>query len=178
MPPLQGAILRAGGKTFALRAEGEISTGVRTGFILDGSGSTWTSVFSELLNSFPGVDVGLREGIHLDLGGGESMVEIEAESWRGSDLPWGGVSGADPLTQMDVLKKTLRDTQIHSFNPATLEYGEFSGPGRYAPLSVVVESPRVTHNTDEPGTIDVSMICLETATFDEDAWLDALALTG
>ncbi|WP_273835113.1 hypothetical protein [Halococcus sp. PRR34] len=178
MAPLQGVILEAGGKRFAMKAEAEITSGVRTGFILDGSGSTWTSIFSSILNSFPGVDVGMREGIHLDLGGGESMVEIEAQSFMGSDMAWGGVSGASPLTQMSVLQQTLRDTQIDSFRPATLEWGEFSGPGQFSPMNVVVESPRITYNTDTPGIIDVSMIALETATFDADAFADAVTRVG
>ena len=178
MPPLQGAILEAGGKRFALSAEAEITAGVRTGFILDGSGSTWTSLFSQILNSFPNVDVGMREGIHLDLGGGESMVEIEASGWLGSDLDWGGVAGEDPLTQMGVLQQTLRDTQIDSFRPATLEYGEFSVPGRYSPISVVVESPRVTYDTEQPGMIDVSFVALETASFEDSAFADAVTRVG
>lgn len=177
MAPLQGVILRAGGKTFALRGEAEITAGIRTGFILDGSGSTWTSYFSEILNSFPGVDVGLREGIHLDLGGGESMVEVEATGWMGSDLSWGGAAGAEPLTQMSVLQKTLRDTQIDSFRPATLEWGEFSAPGQHSPLNVVVESPRVTYDAERPGIIDVSFIALETASFDND-FIDSVTRVG
>jgi hypothetical protein len=79
---------------------------------------------------------------------------------------------------MGVFQRTLRSTQIDSFRPATLEYGEFSGPGRYSPLSVVIESPRVTYSTDKPGTIDVTFVALETASFEGSAFADAVTRVG
>lgn len=178
MAPLNGLILQTGGKTFAMKGNLEISAGVRTGFILDGSGSTWTALFSDWLNDIPGFDVGMRQGIFLDLGGGEHIVEVEATGWTGSDLAWGGVSGADPITQLNVLEKTLVSTQIDSFSPATIEFGEFSSQGMYSPLNVVVEGPRMTHSTQKVGSVDVTMVFIETATFDTGAFLDALARTG
>lgn len=178
MPPLQGVILQAGGNTFSFRGDLEVNVGVRTGYILDGSGSTWTALFSEFLNDIPGFDVGLRQGIFLDLGGGEHIIEVEAKAWTGSDLAFGGAAGADPVTQMGVLENTLVETQIDSFSPATIEVGEFSSQGRYSPLSVVIEGPRISHSTVEPSTIDVNFVAIETATFDSDTFMDALSLTG
>ena len=180
MPPLQGLLLHVAGKTFAFRANIELTFGVRTGYILDGSGSTWTAIASSILGEDnPFGDFGFRQGIYLDLGGGEHMFEMEAEGFAGSDLAFGGVAGEDVLTQASVLDNAIAETQIDSFSPATIEFGEYSATGRFAPLSVVIESPRSTVDyQNSPSTFDVNMIFLEAASFDEGVFMDALKLSG
>lgn len=177
--PLQGLILHVGGKQFVFRASVELTVGVRTGYILDGSGSTWTAIASTILGeNSPFGDFGFRQGIFLDLGGGEHIIQMEAQGFEGSDLAFGGVAGADPLTQAGVLENAVVETQIDSFSPATIEFGEYSANGRFKPLSVVIEDPRITRDSRSAATFDVNMTFLEAASFDDAAFMDALSMTG
>lgn len=177
---LNGAILHVGGSSYALHGNLEISAGVRTGYILDGSGSTFTAIFKSLIESgnslFSGADQ--RKGIYLDLGGGEHVVEIEFKGWEGSDLAFGGATGEDPITQVNELEHALVTTQIDSFRPAQLEYGEWSSSGKYNPIDVAVEGPRFTHSAENPSTFTGEMVCISVATFDSGVYGDALSLLG
>lgn len=177
---LNGAILHVGGRAYAMHGGISISAGVRTGYILDGSGSTFTAIFQSLIESgnslFSGIDQ--RKGIYLDLGGGEHIVEIEFQGWEGSDLAWGNSTGAAPITQVNELERQLVTTQVDSFRPATLEYGEWSSSGQYSPISVAVESPRFEHSADSPSTFTGEMVCISVATFDSETYGDALSMLG
>lgn len=177
--PLDGLILSIGGQTFTFKSC-EVTSGVRTGYILDGSGSTWTAIFSDILgeSNLFGEDFGFRQGIYLDLGGGEHIVELEATGWEGSNLPFGGVGGQDPSTQMNVLENVLVETQIDSVSPATIEFGEYSSGGMFSPLNVVVEGPRITRSQRSPSTFDIEMVFIETASFESGVFADALRMTG
>lgn len=176
--PLNGAILHVGGQSFEMSGNVEITGGVRTGYILDGSGSTFTAVFQSLIESgnsiFGGMDQ--RKGIYLDLGGGERIVEIEFQGWQGSDTLWAGAAGENPITQMNILERALVSTQIDSFRPATLEYGEFSSSGRFSPVEVAIEGPRLTKTYESPSTFNGTMVCIAVATFDDETYADALSL--
>ena len=177
--PLNGAILHIGGQSFELSYNAEITANVRTGYILDGSGDTFTSIFQSLAES-SGLfeEWSLREGIYLDLGGGERVVEIEFENWSGSDILWGDAAGESAMTQMDVLHNALVTTQIDSFRPATLEYGEFSRNGRYDPMDCAIESPAVNYDVERPSSVTGNITAIAVATFDEGVYGDALSLLG
>lgn len=177
---LQGAILTVDGDSFAMHGNISLSAGIRTGYILEGTGDTWTAIWKSLVEAtdLP-VDWEFREGIYLDLGGGAHVVEIEFKGWKGSNLAWGdGYSDADPITQLNVLEQKLVETQIDSFRPAILEYGEYSPSGMFEPLEVAVEGPRFTHSADDPSTFTGEMVCIAVAAINSEVFGDALKMLG
>lgn len=145
-----------------------ITTGIRTGFIIENRGSTINSVVSSNI----GNGESKRRGVFLDLGGGTHYVEVNFRGWEGSPGQWGddgtddGVSktdatGAGPVSQLDVLKKYLLVGEFDSRGPATLEYGEYSSSGVYEPLDVVVEAPQSTKAAEDGSWFDGSITFLE-----------------
>lgn len=170
-----------------------VSPGMRTGYLVDGRGSTVNSVVSSLVEQY-GEDLGpsKRRGFYVDLGGGAFTIDIEFTGWEGSIdgdgnyLQWGddasvgktkaSATGQGPLTQMDVFMRYLQTGEFDSRNPATLEYGEYSSGGLYDPLDVVVEGPRTTKRSQSPDTFDGTITCISAADFAE--YFDARNRTG
>lgn len=144
----------------------EITTGIRTGYVVGGRGSTVNAIYSDYL----GDGQSARQGLYFDLGGGADFIQLKFSQWKGSDDQWGNDStagltqasatGQDPISQIDVLKKYLTVGQIDSRNPATLEYGEYSSSGVYSPKEVAIESPEFSYSPDRPSALSGSITCI------------------
>lgn len=168
---------------FHMTDDVEIVPGQRTGFLLDNRGSTVNSV----LANTAGAGESNREGIYLDLGGGVRSVEVTFKSWTGSNEQWGDTgdsstltqadaTGAQALTQLEVLMQYLATAEIDSRGAATLSYGQHHADGLYDPLDVVVESPTGTRSSEESSTFTGTLTFLSVQELDET--LDGAQLTG
>ena len=158
---LHKARLTIGGETFEFEKNISITTGVRTGFLVGGSGSTLTSVVTSFLddgNPFNGSGE-QRAGLFLDLGGGVRTVQIESQTFMGNDDQFGGEGGADEWAQADELMHAIETTQIDSRGTATLEYGKYGD--EYPAMSVIIEEPTVTLDTENYGIAEFSLTCIK-----------------
>lgn len=147
----------------------EILPGMRTGYIVDGQGSTVNSVITSVADA----GESKREGVFIDLGGGAHTVEISFRGWEGAIdadgnyVQWGddpspgrsqtSATGKDAITQIDVLMQYLLTTEIDSRSPATLEYGERSQDGLYDPIEVVIEGPTFSKRPENGNSFEGSM---------------------
>jgi len=141
-----------------------------------GTASQVSAVVGEYFDNAGPIGLGdsKRKTFAVDSGGGAHKVELDATAWSGSDGQWGATgddsevtavdaTSASPDRQLFVLDRALSVAQIGSLNPATLEVGEYSTDGVYAPLDVLVEQPSVVYNTEQStSTADVSLVCVET----------------
>lgn len=175
-----------------------VTPGLRTGFIVGGRGSTANSVFSSLVEQYGTGNTSAfqnpskREGVHLDLGGGEHSVDVEFRGWEGATLSdgtpvqWGNdpnpgrtqasATGQDPITQIDVLLRYLTVGEYDSRAPATLEYGEYSTDGLFEPIDVAIEGPQAKRSSDDTATYSGTMTLI--ATTDIDNYRSALVRDG
>lgn len=172
------ASLTIGSNTYDLVLTESISLEQRTGYIVGGGGSTaWNYV-----GGLVGDDQSMREGIHVDLGGGATTITIEFNQWTGAQdgsgdsLSWGGYINAEPARQMSVLMHDIETTTIDSENPATLEYLEWSDGGLYEPRDVVLEQPNITNVAEDASWVSGSITCISTADLSEA--LDISVLNG
>lgn len=162
--------------TFVFAGNVEVTPSLRTGYLIGGRGSTVNSIISQ----FAGSGDSKRRNFFLEAGGGAHTIEISFRGWEGATdndgnpAQWGDTgdqstvtksdaTGADPITQVDVLMKYLTVAEIDSRNPATLRYGEYSLTGLYEPLSVVVESPNFSRAAEDGSWFDGSMTCVAAA---------------
>lgn len=141
-----------------------------------GTTSQISAVIGEYFDNGTSVSLGdsKRKTFAVDAGGGSRQVEIDAVAWEGSDGQWGATGDDSQVTAVDatgapadrqlfVLDRALSVATVGSLNPATLEVGEYSEDGLYAPLDVLVEQPSVVYNTEQStSSIDVSLVCVET----------------
>jgi hypothetical protein len=164
---------------FSLVGNLEITEGIRTGYIVNGRGSTVNSVTSSLLAD----GEAKRRGFYLDLGGGQHTYEISFTGWRGayyendqgnrvpvqwgntgddSQLTVGDATGEDPVTQMQIFFNYLRTAEIDSRRPARLQVGQYHPDGVLDDhLQVVVESPRGSHVARDYSTWDGTITLIE-----------------
>lgn len=175
---------------FVMEDNIDIRPGLRTGFLLDNRGSTVNSVLSSFADDRTqqtGEATSKRKGVYLDLGGGVRSVEIEFTGWTGSNVQWGNTgdsssktvgdaTGAEALSQLEVLFRYLEIAEIDSRNPATLEYGEHHPGGLYDPMDVVLESPQGLRSSDDSSTFSGTLTFLSVQSLDEA--VDGLNLTG
>ncbi|NHN40536.1 hypothetical protein G9C85_02640 [Halorubellus sp. JP-L1] len=113
-----------------------------------------------------------RQQLSLDKGLGLHTVTLDFQGYTGSPHQWGDTGNGGTTTdatsedihaQVSVLDRYLMKTEIDSGNPATLEIAEYSEPGRYEPLSVVVRDPNFTFDSVEESSVwDGSMTFVET----------------
>lgn len=179
---------------FELAGNLEIVPGLRTGFLIGGRGSSANAVVADLL----GEGESNRQGFYLDLGGGVRQIQVNFWGWEGAqadidgdgtaeDLQWGNTgntgsatatdaTGADPLTQIDVLMEYLATGEIDSRSPATLEYGEHHSGGLYDELNVVIEGPQFTRSAQDGQWFTGQMTLLEAV--DAEQVLDAQQIQG
>lgn len=161
-------------------AEGRYSLteSIRTGYLIDSGFDNVVSIYNQLTEN----DAPLRQGVHLDLGGGEHAVELEFENPGESTTPdgtvaqWGSsvdtADGPNPHTatgaakeqQMAVLMNYLRKGRTDSFTPATLQFGEIH-PGGFLEdsLDVAIEQPNTTLTNDSPSRFDVAITFVATS---------------
>lgn len=118
----------------------QVSEGVTPRYIVGNAFGNINSVFQDAFANQPG-----RRGFFADAGAGDHTFEIQFLGWEGatdangSDVPWGDTSktspslynatGADPLTQVQVLMAHLRWITFDSLGPATLRVGEYDSSG-------------------------------------------------
>lgn len=168
---------------FHMRGNLSITPSIRTGYLLGGRGSTVNSVTSSLA----GAGQSKRQGFYLDLGGGARVVEVEFDQWEGSNDQWGDTgssgsvtstdaTGADPMTQLDVLMQYFAVAEIDSRNPAVLEYGEHHDNGLYDPLDVVIEGPQGTRSAEDGSWFSGRMTFVTVESLDD--VIDGTGLTG
>lgn len=170
------ARLTIGGNTFTFEKNITITTGVRTGFLVGGGGSTLMSVVTDFLDDGQlNASGAQRSGLFIDLGGGVRMVQIEADTYQSNDNPFGGSGGADPWTQADELVHAIETTQIDSRGTATLEYGEYGE--KYAAMPVVIEEPTVELDANEGQIARISLTCLKAADLQDISVSDAISRT-
>jgi hypothetical protein len=163
MSALDRAILEVGGREFHMVGNVQVTQQMMIDYILEGFGSNVSAVLDQFFDG-----EGRRQGAYLDLGAGDSIFEFSFQGWKGAEdsdgnpVPWGGVSGADPLVQMQVFMDALRQTTTDSMNPARLQVGEYSPGGRLdSSLTVALQSPRMSHVAEEPHTFDGDLQCIE-----------------
>lgn len=174
--------------TFVFRGDLSTTWGTRTGYLVGGRGSNVNSIISRLA----GDGQSKRKGYYVDLGSGEHIIELSFTGWAGAraaddtPLQWGNTgnpdtltvadaTGADPITQLQVLDHYIQVGIIDSNNPARLEIGEYSPGGLFDDalgkdhLDVVLEQPRFERNSKDPSTFDGKMTCIEAASLSEPA---------
>jgi len=161
---------------------------VRTGFLLNGRGSTVNSIISSSLDDgklsfLDGPErTSKRRGFYLDLGGGQMTWDIEFRGWDGArdadgvPLQWGNdaepgrtmasATGQGPQTQMDVLMRYIASGTADSRDPAILEVGEYSEAGLYEPQQVALEGPAATRRSETSDGYDGTMTCIAVADLD------------
>ena len=166
-------------------AEGlRVSHQTRTGFLIDGQGSTVIDTITDLYDDLAeGDDLeGRRKGFYLDLGGGAHVVDVEAQvsgpvppetdhQWgTGDGDPATDATGAHPIEKIQLLDKILQIAEIDSRGPqaslgeypeghtATLSIGRYSADGPYDPLQVAPEEPEFSFDSEqETSTATVSI---------------------
>lgn len=161
---------------FEMAGDLQVVPSLRTGYLIGGRGSTVNAIISSTVAD----GENKRKGFFLDLGGGAHVVEIQFKGWDGAKYTdsngnvqtatWGDTSkavgskanatGEGPVAQMDVLMKYLSVAEIDSRDTATLEYGEYSSPGRYDPISVVIEGPSFQKTAMEEKEFTGSLTCI------------------
>jgi hypothetical protein len=137
---------------FDLSGDIEISPGIRTGDLIGPTGST----VGALVDTATGNDAG-RAGFRLDAGGGAFVVDVSFVGFQGSSGRWGDGSGdaqADAegegvYRQLSVFSRYLNRGTYDSRGAGTLEWGEYSSSGVYAPINVAPEEPQVTFAAQE-----------------------------
>lgn len=122
-----------------------------------------------------------RRGIWVDVGAGAQIYEIDFTGWQGATVPerdssgtvvgrkplrWGNTgnpdtltkgdaTGADALTQIQVLNRYLIKGTTDSVSPATFEVGEYSPDGLYdGPLEVAIQGPKHVRTSESDSTFD------------------------
>ncbi|GGO01848.1 hypothetical protein [Haloarcula pellucida] len=150
---------------------------VRTGWLTEGGGSTTIDLLSDIaaeLNLNEDFS-GKRKGLYTDLGGGVAVVQVDAEITTGDNTnQWGtgnggtwDAAGGTVLEKMAVLNEALIRAEIDSRpgdgnypegHLASLHVGEYSSGGRFDPIDVVPEEPKIVHDTErESSTATVSI---------------------
>jgi len=184
MAPLQGGKLTIDGDTFEFKFGQQdqpvtFSGSVRTGFLLNGQGSTGIALARDFLDDFKlnnSQSNNNRAGFFLDGGGGVQAWQFEVFAPEGNtDYEWGGYAGADPLTMRDVFTHKAATVRIDSGNTATLETGEYSSQGMFEPQNVVIEQPSLEVNSADPA-VHGTVTCLKAA--DASRVLDGLKQLG
>jgi len=141
-----------------------------------GTASQVSAAIGEYFDTGGSVGLGdtKRKTFAVDAGGGAHQVEIDAVAWSGSPGQWGATGDDSQVTAVDatgapadrqlfVLDRALSVATVDSRTPATLEVGEYSQDGLYAPLDVLVEQPSGVFNPEQStSTIDESLVCVET----------------
>ena len=134
-------------------SNGRLEHVTRTGFVLDGVGSTLIDTLSDVFGEFTDADIsgeGARAGVYTDLGGGQHVIRLETELTTGASYQWGDGSGTrwdatgeDVRTQMQLFDRVMQLVEIDSRpgHKATLSVGEYSTGGDWDELRVVVEQP-------------------------------------
>jgi len=164
--------------TFEFIGDLTITISQAKNYVIETAGTTSqiSAVIGEYFDSADATDLSdsKRKTFAVDAGGGAHQVEIDARAWSGSDGQWGATGDDSQVTAVDatgapadrqlfVLDRALSVAQVGSMNPATLEVGEYSQDGLYAPLDVLVEQPSVVYNPEQStSSIDVSLVCVET----------------
>lgn len=173
---------------FRMVGDLQLNPFIRTGFLIGGRGSTINSITQEQLGKESN-----RKGIYLDLGGGVHGYDIDFRGWEGAidadgnAVQWGNTgddtevtigdaTGADPLTQMDVLFHYLLVGEYDSRGGATFEAGEFSESGLYDPLDVTIEAPQVIRSAEDGSWFDGSLTVLSLTRIDQP--IDSVLSTG
>jgi hypothetical protein len=137
---------------FDLSGNIEISPRIRTGDLIGPTGST----VGALVDTATGNDAG-RAGFRLDAGGGAFVVDIAFRNWEASTGRWGDGStdpkadaeGEGVYRQLSVLMRYLNRGTYDSRGAGTLEWGEYSSSGEYAPINVAPEEPQLSFTAEE-----------------------------
>lgn len=164
------ATLEIGPGTFEMAGNLTVTPSIRTGYLVEGQGSTIWSWASEATG---GDDK--RAGVYLEAGGGAHIVEIEFDGWKGSQdsagnpLQWGDTgnggteldaTGERALAQIQCLTEYLNRYNISSLNRATLSFGERSPSGKYDPLKVAIEGPTMTKTSEDGEVFSGTLTCV------------------
>lgn len=198
---LRGAALEvnAFGTTasFRLLKDFERTDELRRSFAVGGR----AQVVNEVLGQLNDDSEGRRRGFYIDAGAGEWSIELNASlsaaEVKGGHLQMGNTgnpdaltkvdaTGADPVTQAEVMQRVVRAARTDSQSPAKLHIGHYhdgayidSGdPGLFeGPLDVVIpEGPRIVRASDSPSSVDIALTCIVTATVD--GAIDAISDDG
>lgn len=141
---------------FVIVGDAEIQQDISVNFfMMSGQGSTLSAVTSSTINTVSDIIAdnpaeAARAGFHLDLGGGKHRIQINFTGWEGAQadvdddgsleyLQWGNTgdetsvtagdaTGADPITQMNMLAQYIRLGEFDSRAVhGKLRFGEYSG---------------------------------------------------
>ena len=161
----------------AIEGRSTISEDIRTGYLVDGAGSTVNAIFTE----FFGDGEAARKGVHVDFGGGQHVFDIDfqtpGDATKRDDSPYQWGTSADPsvgpneqtatsagqMQQQAVFMNALRLASPDSITPARFSYGEYSPDGFLDDhLDVAIESPSITYSNDQSHIADGTITLVET----------------
>lgn len=144
---LQRAVLEISGDIDNTSVDGEFhmvgnltaGESVQPRFLLGNQLPNWNTTVQGILGNAG------RRGLYKDQGAGLHTFEFEFKGWEGAvdkdgnNVPWGdttknapsvyNATGADPITQIQVLNNYIRWINIDSFQPAKLRIGEYDPSG-------------------------------------------------
>lgn len=149
---------------------------IRTGFLVENRFADVFASLGDIVND----DQGGRRGINVDAGGGQHVIEVDAEIRSGDDGQWGyssntntldegTASGGDRTQKAQVLQNYLLYASPDSITPATLEYGERAPGGEMPTLDVYVEDPSIRIPRDQSTTAAFSARFISTIDLSDNA---------
>jgi len=155
---------------FVARSGVEVTPRRRTGYLVSPDSGTTTSLAANFLD--PGSDK--YQSIAVGLGAGQHVWELSARNWEGSQYQWGdGSSTSGSINQADatggtaveqaaVFDKYIGATVTDSDTPAKLSVLGYGDTTLYdGPIDVALEEPSTTVSSDEPGIVDLSVVCVK-----------------
>ena len=144
----------------------------RTGLLFEG-GSSLAALFGDLAESLGEEnDYGNNQKLAIDVGGGEHVIEVDAQVVEGSTNRWGtddgtvwDKTGAAPYEQVQIFNRALQQTKIDSKSPATLSIGLYGS--ELESIDVIPEQPEGSFDsTQESSTATISVSLVELASLD------------
>lgn len=159
--------------------KGSVSDDIRTGYLVEGLGSTALSLISRLTGGSNTQSVTIA-------GGNQHALTFEGQTPGDTTKPGGGnyqwgsssntgstnyhtATGGSKEQQQFVLINAIRHAAVDSVAPARLECFEYSSSGlaRDDQLDVYLESPSTDIINDQPGRADFTVTCVETVDLDQ-----------
>jgi len=139
--------------------------------LLDGAFDRAAGAGAEGIDIVTGGATAARRGVTVDVGGGQQLIEIDAEVRVGEDGQWGysadpdtlnlaTATGGDRIQKAEVLSNYIRFGIYDSKQPARLRYGEVApgGAARRDSLPVTIRNPDALIPRDQASAFDQSIV--------------------
>jgi hypothetical protein len=156
------------GQVFRATQNTEITVSRNSSYLFNG-GRSALALFERFVGDggADGVADGLDQSVYLGTGAASKTIRLRFTQSVGSGESWGTATAAgSAVTKRDALVRAV-ETQTISSEPgqtATLEWGEYSSGGKYAPKNVVIgDMDLPVDATDEASSFTGTIECLEAA---------------